>query len=558
MDNFGCNIQAMSVLTIIFTDVVESSAIKRDSTFGLDSTERDKAYLAAVQAPHYELIRKCNKKHGGQEVCTIGDAFYLVFSNPVKAIRCAVDIQKLLVRRPIQTPYGPLKIRIGIHTGCPQKFEAGWQGTDVDTAARVEALAKGGQILLSATTYELVRNISNVSFYRVGEHTLKGIGSVAIWEVNWDTQKTLPLSTDEAVHTREGQILQSLRRRLGDDFFISGQRRGEFGRTRLPNESHLYHEQVRESLKHKAYYYLTYWGWEMMPKLRPDLVENRAKITSAALKDRFGGKRWIEVDLEVGFNAAPTVMFERVVTIRHTAKSAEILLLINEPAIPSQVAWDLINYAPDLMNSDGGWKEFKLQKARSKLWASVNVFRFLSKIRAGKCNPNVPGELDRFKKKVLPLLKKTESYLDSHWHRQKWRFGGAPSRVNAPLVFIDYVPFSRNDALVDSVYESLHRRVTPAGRLHPKYGLHHSTPEYVLSIRIAYALMLTDSLKNRTSVRANKLFSWIIDNYSADHTLDTCDMAFLYEMISMGSGYNSQSVSKTRCGKSTAATNHRH
>jgi class 3 adenylate cyclase len=525
----------MSVLTIIFTDVVESSAIKRDTSLGFDSTERDKAYLDAVQAPHYKLIRGCNKKHGGEEVCTIGDAFYLVFSNPVKAIRCAIDIQKLLVRRPIQTSRGPLKIRIGLHTGCPQRYEDGWQGTDVDTAARIEALAKGGQILLSATTYELVRNMSDVSIYSVGEHTLKGIGSVAVWGVLWDSKATLPLLTDEAANTREGRILQSLRRRLGDDFFMSGQRRGEFGRTRIPNESHLYHEQVRESLKHKAYYYLTYWGWEIMPKLRPDLVKDRAKITSAALKARFGGKRWVEVDLEV-FDIVPTIVSKRVVTIRHTAKSAEILLLINEPAIPSQVAWDLINNAPSLMNSDGGWREFKLQTARSKLWASVNVFRFLSKVRSGKYAPNVPGELDRFRKKATPLLRKTESYLDSHWHRQKWKFGDAPSRVNAPLVLIDYLPFSRNDALVDSVYESLHRRVTPAGRLHPKYGLHNSTSEYVLSIRIAYALMLTDSRKDRTGVRANKLFNWVLDNYSADHTLDTCDMAFLSEMISMKLG----------------------
>ena len=461
----------------------------------------------------------------------MGDAFYLVFSHPVEAIRCAVGIQKLLARRPIRTSHGPLNIRIGIHTGCPQQFEAGWQGTDVDTAARIEALARGGQILLSATTYELVRNISDISFYKAGEYKLKGIGPVAVWEAVWDNEKLRPLPTDKVVSTREERILQSLRRRLREDFFMSGKRRGEFGRTRIPNESHLYHERVRESHKHKAYYFLTYWGWETMSKLLPELVEDRARITSAALKDRFGGKRWIEVDLE-GFDSGPTVMYERVVTVRHTTKSAEILLLINSPEIPSQVAWELINDDSILMNPDGGWKEFKLQNARSKLWASVNVFRFLSKIRSG-LYPDVPGELVKFKKKVSSLLKKTESYLDAQWQKRRWRFGFAPSRVNAPLVLIDYLPFSQNDTLVDNVYESLHRRVTPAGRLHPKYGLHESTSEYVLSIRVAYALMLTNLLKGRTSVRTTRLVNWILDNYSDDHTLDTCDMAYLNHMISM-------------------------
>lgn len=60
-------------------------------------------------------------------------------------------------------------------------------------------------------------------------------------------------------------LLTSLQRRLENDFFVSGQRRGEFGKTRLPNEAHLYHGTLREVLRHKPYYFLTYWGWEVMP-----------------------------------------------------------------------------------------------------------------------------------------------------------------------------------------------------------------------------------------------------------------------------------------------------
>jgi class 3 adenylate cyclase len=519
----------MSILTIIFTDIIGSSTIKRSQSLGPDSTARDKAYLATVQRPHYDLIRRCNKKYRGKEVSTIGDAFYLVFSNPVEAVRCAIDIQKCLVCEPIHTPAGPLNLRIGIHTGSPQPFEDGWHGTDVDTAARIEALAKGGQILISATTYELVRNITDTNFYSLGEYTLRGIGPVAVWEVAWDSKTPQSASTGEPSGTREERIIKSLQGRLQKDFFTSGQRRGEFGQTHIPNASYLYHEQVRESHKHKAYYYLTYWGWEAMPKLLPDLVRGRRKITAAALKARFGEKRWIEVDL-VGLDIPPTVMFERVVTVRHTAKAAEILLLNNDSYIPSQVAWDLINDAPYLM-SYGGWKEFRLNKARPKLWASINVFRFLSKITHRMCSPDVPGDYDRFIKKAIPLLKKTERYLESHWRSQGWKYGFAPSNVNAPSALIDYAPFARNNMLLDSVYKSLHKRVTPAGRLHPRHGLHDSTPEYALSVRMAYALMLTDSLRARSSARARRLTDWVLDNYSDEHMLNTCDIAFINELI---------------------------
>jgi len=174
------------ILTIVFTDVVRSSEIKRDQSFGRDSAERDRAYLAAVQVPHYDLIRECYKEHGGQEVNTMGDAFYLIFPDPVEAVRCSISIQDQLLREPISTPRGPLRLRIGIHTGAPQPFDDDWHGTDVDTAARVEAMATGGQILVSPTTYELVRHMTDIGFHRMGEFMLKGIDRVILWEADWD------------------------------------------------------------------------------------------------------------------------------------------------------------------------------------------------------------------------------------------------------------------------------------------------------------------------------------------------------------------------------------
>jgi tetratricopeptide (TPR) repeat protein/class 3 adenylate cyclase/TolB-like protein len=175
-----------SLLTVVFTDVVESSATKRDVSLGRDSGERDRAYLETIQKHHFTLIRDRCRAHNGREISTTGDSFFLIFEEPVAAVRCAVDIQKRLADEPIATPRGPLRLRIGIHSGYLEAFEGSYHGTDVDRAARVEAMATPHQILLSSTTYELTHDMSDVKFHRLGEFALKGVGRVPLWEADWN------------------------------------------------------------------------------------------------------------------------------------------------------------------------------------------------------------------------------------------------------------------------------------------------------------------------------------------------------------------------------------
>jgi class 3 adenylate cyclase/tetratricopeptide (TPR) repeat protein len=182
----------MPLLTIVFTDVVESSATKRDVSLGRDNRERDHAYLEKVQTHHFDLVRASCKAFGGNEVSTMGDAFLLTFEDPVQAVRCAVDIQQKLNAEPIETPRGDLRLRIGIHSGYPEFFEGSWHGTDVDTAARVESEATEHQILLSSRTYELVRHMTDVQFHSRGEFALKGVDRIALWEADWDGRGPRP------------------------------------------------------------------------------------------------------------------------------------------------------------------------------------------------------------------------------------------------------------------------------------------------------------------------------------------------------------------------------
>lgn len=53
----------------------------------------------------------------------MGGAFYLALDDPVEAVRCATSIQKQLTADAIETPRGPLRLRISIHCGYPESFE---------------------------------------------------------------------------------------------------------------------------------------------------------------------------------------------------------------------------------------------------------------------------------------------------------------------------------------------------------------------------------------------------------------------------------------------------
>ena len=96
-------------------------------------------------AEHRRLLREAFSRHGGVEVDTQGDAFFVAFARAGSAVAAASDVQAALAD-------GPVRVRIGIHTGEPIVTEEGYVGVDVHRAARIMAAAHGGQVLLSETT----------------------------------------------------------------------------------------------------------------------------------------------------------------------------------------------------------------------------------------------------------------------------------------------------------------------------------------------------------------------------------------------------------------------
>jgi predicted ATPase/class 3 adenylate cyclase len=102
-----------------------------------------------VLAGHRRVLREEFARHGGVEVDTQGDAFFVAFAKASDALAAAVAVREALA-------HGPIRVRMGLHTGEPMVTEEGYVGVDVHRAARIAAAGHGGQILLSQATRDLV------------------------------------------------------------------------------------------------------------------------------------------------------------------------------------------------------------------------------------------------------------------------------------------------------------------------------------------------------------------------------------------------------------------
>lgn len=174
-----------SPITLVFTDMVGSSAAKRAASLGPDSSSRDRAYLAGIQTKHLRLVRDAVAMYSGREIMTIGDSFFLTFEDPVNAVQCCAAIQRRLQAEPIATASGPLRLRIGIHVGTPEYFENSWHGTDVDIAARAESMGSAQQIIVTDAARSAMGDVDGIKLRRLGTFALKGVGSTTLWDADY-------------------------------------------------------------------------------------------------------------------------------------------------------------------------------------------------------------------------------------------------------------------------------------------------------------------------------------------------------------------------------------
>src|SRR6202040_3285306 len=132
--------------------------------------------LARLKAYRRELIDPNIAEHRGRIVKTTGDGLLVEFASPVEAVRCAGEIQKAMREREGPLPADRrIEIRVGINLGDVIIDDGDVYGDGVNIAARLEALADPGSVVISSAVFEQVRDRVDESFEDLGDQQVKNI-----------------------------------------------------------------------------------------------------------------------------------------------------------------------------------------------------------------------------------------------------------------------------------------------------------------------------------------------------------------------------------------------
>jgi predicted ATPase len=168
--------QPSGTVTLVFTDIEGSTRLLHELG--------EREYREAL-AGHRGVVREACGRHGGYEVDYEGDSFFYAFRSASEAVAAAQESMRGLED-------GPIRIRVGIHTGEPGLDPPKYVGLDVHMAARVMAAGHGGQVVLTSATRELVdtplRDLGEhrlkdferpVALYQLGEHPFPPLKTIA-------------------------------------------------------------------------------------------------------------------------------------------------------------------------------------------------------------------------------------------------------------------------------------------------------------------------------------------------------------------------------------------
>jgi class 3 adenylate cyclase len=153
-------------VTFVFTDLEDSTRL----------WEEHPEDMRTALARHDAILRQVVEAHGGTIVKSTGDGGYAVFASAADAVRAAAAVVTALHRT--EWPgTGPLKARIGLHTGTAEHRDDDYFGPALNRASRLMTVGHGGQILVSNATAALVRDELDEqhALRDLGDHRLKGI-----------------------------------------------------------------------------------------------------------------------------------------------------------------------------------------------------------------------------------------------------------------------------------------------------------------------------------------------------------------------------------------------
>jgi predicted ATPase/class 3 adenylate cyclase len=150
-------------VTFLFTDIEDSTAL----------WERFPSAMADVLAHHDALLREAIARHGGYVFGTAGDGFGAAFASAPEAVAAAVDAQRSLAST--AWPHDvAVRVRMGLHTGTATQRGGDYVGSAVNRAARVAAIGRGGHVLMSAASADLVAD-EGWTMVDLGRYHLQGL-----------------------------------------------------------------------------------------------------------------------------------------------------------------------------------------------------------------------------------------------------------------------------------------------------------------------------------------------------------------------------------------------
>ena len=150
-------------VTFLFTDLERSTRL----------WEEHPDAMQEALARHDAILRDAIESHQGHVVKTTGDGAHAAFATAADAVDAALAAQLTLAAQPWEGT-GPLRVRMGIHTGAAEIRDGDYYGTALNRAARLMSVAHGGQIVASLATRELVDRDA-VELVDLGEHRLRDL-----------------------------------------------------------------------------------------------------------------------------------------------------------------------------------------------------------------------------------------------------------------------------------------------------------------------------------------------------------------------------------------------
>ncbi|MGA8249643.1 MAG: adenylate/guanylate cyclase domain-containing protein [Mycobacterium sp.] len=162
-------------VVIMFSDIEESTA--------LNERIGDRAWVRLIGS-HDKLVQRLVQRQSGHVVKSQGDGFMIAFARAEQAVRCGIDVQDALHKEAKRKRHEEIRVRIGIHMGRSVRRGDDLFGRNVAMAARVAAEAVGGEILVSESVRDALRDSDDISFDEGRDVELKGFsGSYRLFAV---------------------------------------------------------------------------------------------------------------------------------------------------------------------------------------------------------------------------------------------------------------------------------------------------------------------------------------------------------------------------------------